>query len=128
MPAFTPSVVITTQPQPVVTAVKGQDTTLTVEASANFSPATLTYQWKKGEAQTTITKATKQTYTFDALTNGEIYVVTVTALSGTTPVANVTSDASALTIVTDESVFAKFAVFPESGQERFLRLRNLGYV
>lgn len=122
------NVIITTQPIDNITAVEGQNITLTVQASADFSPATFTYQWKKGEAQTNIANATKQTYTFDALTNGEIYFVTVTALSGNTPVANITSDASALTIISDESVFAKFAVFPESGPERFARLRHLGYV
>lgn len=128
MPAFTPSITIKTQPTSAVSAVPGQNITLTVEPSANFD-ATFFYQWKKGGSQTSIAEANQSSILFDAPASGsETYCVSVSALSGGLAVADTTSNTSTITIVDDTTPYAKFAVYPESGSERFLRLRNLGYV
>ena len=121
------NVIITTQPA-AATAVPGQNTTFSVVASSDFTPVTYQYQWKKGGSD--ITGATSSSYTIDptSANNGNQFAVTVSALSSGSVVATVNSNNATLTVTAEATPFDKFAVYPETGKERFLRLHHLGYV
>lgn len=121
------NVILTSQPTSL-TAVPGQNSTFSVVASANFSSATYSYQWKVNTVN--ISGATSSSYTIDPVIgdNGKLFTVSVSALSGAVAQATVLSNAAILTVTAESSPFDKFAVYPETGKERFLRLRNLGYV
>lgn len=124
------NVIITTQPASVA-VVLGQNTTFSVTPSADFASATYAYQWKLNTVN--IAGANSSTYFIDPLLadNGKSFTVAVSALSatasGTFSQATVTSNAAVLTVSADNTVFNKWALYPESGKERFLRMRNLGY-
>lgn len=128
------AVILTTQPSTALTVVPNQNTTLTVVASSNFD-ATYNYQWKKNN--THIAGATSSVYSFEpALSdNGKVFVCMVDALSDSTVVASVSSTGLTLSVAADVSVNSRHvsgAVASnnpsnESGSERFLRMRNLGY-
>jgi len=122
------TVILTTNPTSV-TVVPGQNTTFSAVASADFAPASYQYQWKLNGAD--ISGATNSSYFIDPVigNNGNRYTVVVSALSGSTVVATVGSSPDAvLTVLAESSPFDKFAVYPETGEERFKRLRHLGYV
>jgi hypothetical protein len=124
-----PSVIFTTQPTSL-SATPGQNTTFSVVPSANFSSVVYSYQWKKDSVN--IIGATSSSYFIDPVAgdNGSSFTVAVSALSGTPSqaVATATSSAAVLTVIDESGIFAKFALYPETGAERFTRLRNLGYV
>jgi hypothetical protein len=123
------SVIFTTQPTSL-SATPGQNTTFSAVASANFSSAVYSYQWSRNSVN--IVGATSSSYFIDPLLadNGSSFTVSVSALSGAPlrAVATATSSAAVLTVLNESGIFAKFALYPESGVERFTRLRNLGYV
>jgi len=116
-----PAVIITQQPASL-TAVPGQDSTFSVTASADFSPATFNYRWSNN--------ATTQSITIDPLIgdNGNTYSVSVSALSGVTSVATVSSNVVTLTVREDVKPFDVYDRGPETGRQRHLRLRLLGYI
>ena len=130
-----PSVIITSQPSNV-SSVVFQNSTFSVEVSSdmNFNGAFAGYyyQWRKGA--TSISGANGSSYTLDPLLtdNASTFSVLVSALSttatGVFSQATVTSSNANLAVSADNSPFAHLSSFPESGQERFARLRNLGYV
>lgn len=119
-----PSVIITTQPASQ-TVVPGQNTTFSVTASADFTPVTFGYKW-------TPTNETSQSITVDPLLedNGNTYSVSVSALSGSPlqAVATVSSSTATLTVNEDVPPFDVYDKGSETGRERHLRLRLLGYV
>jgi hypothetical protein len=125
------TIVIQTQPQSV-SVIVGQDTTFTVVPSSNFIPSSYAYQWRVGGVA--IAGATSSSYSIDPVIGdgNKSFTVSVSALSSTAggfvSVANVTSNAAVLTVSADAGIFKNFAVYPETGEQRFLRLRNLGYV
>lgn len=121
------SIIITSQPASL-TAVPGQNTTFSVTPSADFTSASYSYQWKVNTVD--IAGATNSTYFIDPVVgdNGKSFTVSVSALSGSALQATALSDAAVLTVVAESGPFDKFALYPETGKERFLRLRNLGYV
>ena len=118
-------------PQPIsLTAVPGQDSTFTVGGSADKNNVTYAYQWylSAGATRTPITGATNTSYTIDPLMgdSGKIFFATV---SGTDSVTNMlTSDNAFLTVIEDVPPFDVYDLGPETGRERHLRLRHLGYV
>jgi hypothetical protein len=133
-----PSVILTSQPSSTLSVVPNQNTSFTVAASADFA-ASYVYQWKRGASN--ISGATSSTYAFEpALAdNSLVYTCSVSAMSatstGTFAQATVVSTGTTLTVTADSSVYSKWvlgavaAVNPskESGKERFLRMRHLGY-
>lgn len=125
------NVILTTQPASL-TAVPGENSTFSVVASADFSTATYAYQWKVNTVN--ISGATNSSYTLDPVIgdDSKSFTVSVSALSangsGVVSQATVLSNAAVLTVIAETGPFDKFAIYPESGKERFLRLRNLGYV
>lgn len=141
------SVILTSQPASTLSVVPNQNTTFTVAASANFPVAGYTYQWKKAAAggviggASNIAGATNASYFFEPASgdNGYKYYCTVNALSATSSgnasQASVNTTGVTVTVAADGSIFnrhvsgAVAAVNPtkESGQERFRRIRHLGY-
>ena len=122
------SVILTSQPVSL-TAVPGQNTTFSVTPSADFAPVSYRYQWKLNTVD--IAGATNSTYFIDPVIgdSGKSFTVSVSALSGASLQATVLSNpATVLTVVAETNIFSKFALYPETGVERFRRLRNLGYV
>lgn len=121
------NIVITSQPQSVST-VPSQNTTFSVAVSANFSPVVYRYQWKVNGSP--VSGATNSSYFIDPLLtdNGKTFSVLVSGLSAGSLQDVVESNGATLTITADEGRFAKFARGSESGEERFRRLRNLGYI
>ena len=122
------SVIITSQPASL-TAVPGQNSTFSVTASANFAGATYNYLWSNG--------ATTQSITIDPLIgdNGNTYSVAVSALSAVPPalsstvvVATVNSSSATLTVQEDARPFDVYDKGTETGRQRHLRLRLLGYI
>ncbi len=111
-----------------VTVVPGQNTTFSVTASANFAPVSYLYQWSVDSNP--IPGATSSSYFIDPVLSddGKVFVVSVSGLSAGSLQETVTSDDAVLTVNSDESRFSKFARGNESGEERFRRLRNLGYI
>ena len=111
-----------------VTAVPGQNTTFSVVASANFTPSTYLYQWNVDSNP--ISGATFSSYFIDpvSIDDGKTFSVTVSGLSAGVLQESITSDDAVLTVVSEEGRFAKFARGNESGQERYTRLHNLGYI
>jgi hypothetical protein len=125
-----------TQPQSQ-SAVPGQDTTFTSQASSNdvdSLSAAYTYQWyTSGATITQIANAASASYTIDPLIgdNGKGFIVTSTFLSGApaeTFVEMITSDLAILTVAEDVAPFDTFDAGPETGRERHRRLRLLGYI
>ena len=118
-------------PQPIsLTAVPGQDSTFTVGGSASINNVTYAYQWylSAGVTRTPITGATSTSYTIDPLMedSGKIFFATV---SGTDSSTNMlTSDNAFLTVIEDVPPFNVYDLGPETGRQRHLRLRHLGYV
>lgn len=142
-----PSVILTSQPT-TLSVVPNQNTTLTVVASADFNSTGYTYQWKRSAtaggligAAVNISGATNPSYSFEPalVDDGFKYYCSVAALSTTSAgpnqsVATVNSTGLTLTVAADATVFARWTPKPndpnplnESGQERFRRMRNLGY-
>lgn len=120
-----------------LTAVPGQNTTFTAQASSNdVTPlsAAYTYQWyASGAAITAITGATTTSYEIDPLIedNNKRFFVTAVFLSGspaTTFVQRITSTSALLTVAEDVAPFNVYDVGSETGRQRHLRLRLLGYV
>jgi hypothetical protein len=111
-----------------VTAVPGQNTTFSVVASANFSPVTYLYQWNVDSNP--ILGATSSSYFIDPLLtdDSKTFSVEVSGLSAGVFQQAITSSDAILTVIPEEGRFAKFARGNESGQERYTRLRNLGYI
>lgn len=128
-----------THPQSL-TAVPGQNTTFTAVASSDDVPALsarYTYQWSTVVAgvSTTIPGATSSTYTFDPLLgdNGRGFYTMSTFFSGaggnpSTLVRTLTSNLALLTVAEDVKPFDVYDVGTETGRQRHLRLRHLGYV
>lgn len=133
------SIVLTSQPASTLSVVPNQNTTFSVAASANFNVASYSYQWKKGASN--ISGATSSTYFFEPSLsdNGSTFTCVVSGLSATSsgnvPQAFVISTGVTLTVTADSGPYAMHVQGPvananplkESGKERFLRLRNLGY-
>ena len=127
-------------PQPVsLTAVPGQNSTFTVAGSTNRTPLSsydYTYQWYvSGGTVTAITGATSPSYTIDPLItdSGKAFFAQVTVLSGTslplTATTTVLSSNNAfITVIEDAPPFNVFDLGTETGRERHLRLRLLGYI
>jgi hypothetical protein len=117
------NVIITSQPVSL-TAVPGQDSTFSVTASADFTPVQFGYKWSSGQ--------TTQSIVIDPLisNNGNTYSVSVSALSGSplTAVATVSSNVVTLTVNEDVKPFDTYDVGSETGRQRHLRLRLLGYI
>jgi hypothetical protein len=128
---------IITQPASL-TAVPGQDSTFTFVTSSNdVSPlsANYTYQWylSSGVTRTPISSQTNSTYTVDPLIedSGKVFFATSTFLSGapaTTFVSTLTSNNARLTVNEDVKPFDTYDVGSETGRQRHLRLRLLGYI
>lgn len=125
-----------TQPQSQ-SAVPGQNTTFTAQASSNDViplSAAYTYQWyTSGASLNAIAGATSASFTVDPLItdNGNRYAVTSTLLTGapaTTFVQTITSNGAILTVAEDVSPFDVYDVGAETGRQRHLRLRLLGYI
>lgn len=125
-----------TQPQSQ-SAVPGQDTTFTVQASSNdvvSLSAAYTYQWyTSGATIAQIANATSASYTIDPLIgdSGKGFIATSTFLSGapaTTVVTTITSNLAILTVAEDAPPFDVYDVGSETGRQRHLRLRLLGYI
>lgn len=125
-----------TQPQSQ-SAVPGQNTTFTAQASSNDVTqlsANYTYQWyTSGASLNIISGATSSSFTVDPLItdNGNRYAVTSTFLSGapaTTFVRTITSNGVILTVAEDVPPFDVYDIGSETGRQRHLRLRLLGYV
>ena len=131
--AFTFLTQLSTQSQSVV---PGQDTTFTVVASSNdVTPlsAAYTYQWYTSASSGTVTaKVADDSYTFDPLItdNGLAFFATSTFLSGApaTFVEMITSDSAILTVTEDTPPFDVYDVGSETGRQRHLRMRLLGYI
>jgi hypothetical protein len=131
--------IISTQPQ-AITAVPGQDSTFSVVASTNYTPLSsiaYTYQWyTSGVSTQALADKTSSSLVFDPLIedNGKNFVVTVTVLSGTTVenlttyVTKLTSQRALLTVQEDVRPFDVFDLGSETGRQRHLRLRHLGYI
>ena len=141
------TIIFTSQPT-TLSVVPNQNTTLSVEVSADFDVVSYTYQWKKsataggliGSAQI-LNGATNSAYFFEPKSgdNGYKYYCTVNALSageeGPESVASVDSTGLTLTVVSEVETgeFHKWVPFNdanslnETGYERFLRMRHLGY-
>ena len=120
-----------------LTAVPGQDSTFTVQSSSNDVTqlsAAYTYQWYTSASSGTVTpRVTSASYTFDPLINdnGLLFFATSNFLSGapaTTFVRQITSSRAILTVQEDVTPFNVYDVGAETGRQRHLRLRNLGYV
>ena len=120
-----------------LTAVPGQNSTFTVQSSSNDVPAlsaAYTYQWYTSASSGTVTpRVTTASYTFDPLItdNGLAFFATSNFLSGapaTTFVRQITSSRAILTVQEDVPPFNVYDVGAETGRQRHLRLRLLGYV
>jgi hypothetical protein len=132
--AFTFLSQLSTQSQSVV---PGQDTTFTVESSSNdvsSLSAAYTYQWYTSASNGTVTpRVPAASFTFDPLIgdNGLAFFATSNFLSGapaTTFVRQITSSRAILTVQEDVPPFDVYDVGAETGRQRHLRLRLLGYV
>jgi hypothetical protein len=123
------NIVITSQPLSA-TVVPGQNTTFSVNVSSDFSPVVYLYQWKKDSSN--IPGATTSSYFINNPTvadfNGKNFSVSVSGLSAGVLQDVELSNNALLTVNSDVSRFAKFARGSESGEERFRRLKNLGYI
>lgn len=111
-------------------AVPLQNITLSVTPSANFAPATYLYQWKADSSN--IAGAVAPTYKFDAPSSSTTYTCVVSGLSSGALQDTQTTANIVLTIAADASIFSRHLPkganpLNETGQERFLRIRNLGY-
>lgn len=123
--------------------VPNQNTTLTVVASSNAGATSFIYQWKIGTATagagnaTDITGATSSSYFFEpsiATHNNKILFCAVSGNGGESA-GYTNSVLLTCTVAADAGPYARHITGPvaavnrtnESGQERFLRLRNLGY-
>lgn len=131
------SVIFTSQPATTLAVVPNQNTTFNVAVSSNFNVSSYTYQWKKNNVH--VAEATTASYSFEpALADdGKVYRCMVSGLSSTssgeTVTASVTSTGCTLSVAADAGIYFKWtlpAAFNptnESGEERFHRMRNLGY-
>ena len=121
--------------------VPNQNTTLTVVASSNAGATSFIYQWKIANANGTnpnnITGATSSSYFFEpsiATHNNKILFCAVSGNGGESA-GYTNSVLLTCTVAADAGPYARHVTGPvaavnrtnESGQERFLRLRNLGY-
>lgn len=121
--------------------VPNQNTTLTVVASSNAGATSFIYQWKTANANGTnpnnITGATSSSYFFEpsiATHNNKILYCAVSGNGGESA-GYTNSVLLTCTVAADAGPYARHVTGPvaavnrtnESGQERFLRLRNLGY-
>lgn len=120
-----------------LTAVPGQDATFTVQSSSNDVPAlsaAYTYQWYTSASNGTVTaRVADSSYTFDPLItdNGLAFFATSNFLSGspaTTFVRQITSSRAILTVREDVPPFDVYDRGPETGRQRHLRMRLLGYI
>lgn len=125
-----------TQPQSQ-SAVPGQNTTFTAQASSNdVTPlsAAYTYQWyTSGGSIAAISGATSSSYVFDPVVgnNGLKFFVVSNFLSGSpaeTFVEQITSNLAVLTVAEDVPPFDVYDLGSETGRQRHLRLRHLGYI
>lgn len=117
-----------TPAQGTITRVPGQNTTFTATPSSNFN-ATYTYQWFKGT--TPIQGAVSQSYFIDPLMgdNNTVFNVKLSAISGSTVIYTYTSPSNwTLTVREDVPPYDRLDSGPETGRERFRRLRHLGYI
>lgn len=120
-----------TPAQGTVTRVPGQNTTFTATPSSDFN-ATYTYQWFKGT--TLIPGAVSQSYFIDPLMgdNNSIFNVKLSALNGSTVVDQYLSPSApstwTLRVAEDIPPYDRLDSGPETGRERFRRLRHLGYI
>jgi len=123
--------------QPVsLTAVPGQDSTFSVTASTDYLPlSSIAYEYQWYEDGVIIVDATSSSYFIDPLIedDGKEYFATVTVLSGEvepldTFVTQLTSDTATLTVIEDVPPFDVYDVGSETGRQRHLRLRLLGYI
>ncbi len=124
--------------------VPNQNTTLTVVASSNTGATSFIYQWKIGAATagagaaSVITSQTSaNSYFFEpsiATHNNKILFCAVSG-NGVGETGYTNSVLLTCTVAADAGIFARHMSGPvldvntsnESGQERFTRLRNLGY-
>jgi len=130
------SLAIITQPVSL-TAVPGQDSTFTVAVSTAATPlssASFTYQWYLSGAP--VTSATSASYVLDPLIgdNGKaifarVALLTAASLTATaTFVTMVTSNSVTITVAEDVVPFNTYDLGSETGRQRHLRLRLLGYI
>jgi hypothetical protein len=120
---------------PNPTAVPLQDITLSVAPSANFDLSRYHYQWTLGGSN--ISGANQASYKFDAspTVGFTTYAVAVSAMAANNTVifSKTTSNIIVRVLGEETSIFSRHLpkganILNESGQERFARLRNLGYV
>lgn len=112
-----------------VVRVPGQNTTFTVVPSSDFTGATYTYQWLRGTNP--IAGATASSYFIDPLMgdNNTVFNVNLSSLNGSTVVDIVNTAATwTLTVQEDIPPYDRLDSGPETGRERFRRLRHLGYI
>ena len=127
-----PDLTFTLTPNP--TAVPLQNVTLSVTPSADFAPSSYSYQWRLGGS--TIAGASGPSYKFDASTSlgFSTYTCSVSGLASNGALSYAeTTNGILVRVVADASIFSRHLPkganhLNESGQERFARLRNLGYV
>lgn len=124
---------ITITTSPSLNVVPLQNVTLSVTPSANFATTGYLYQWLLGG--TAVSGATSSSYKFDAssTTGNYTYSCTVSGLSGTGNfVYAKTSGNMVVTVASDTSIFNRHLPkganpLKETGYERYMRIRNLGY-
>jgi hypothetical protein len=114
-------------------AIPLQNLTLFVTPSSNFGATSYLYQWKAGG--TNITGATAATYKFNASSTAgsTTYTCAVSGLTGSNVfVYGETSANIVVTVAADTTIFSRHLpknsnVLNETGYERYMRIRNLGY-
>jgi hypothetical protein len=127
-----------TQPNATLSVVPNQNTTFVVTASADYNVVSYSYRWEKDDVA--IAGATSDVYSFEpALADdGKTFTCVVSGLSATSTgnvaQAYIISTGVELTVAADTSIFSNWTPkandpnpLNESGKERFLRMRNLGY-
>ena len=127
--------IVSTQPVSL-TAVPGQDSTFSVLGSTDYVPLTsiaFNYQWYVDNSL--VSGSTSNSFFIDPLMsdNGKALFATVTVLSGATLplntlVTQLTSNTATLTVNEDVKPFDSYDVGPETGRQRHLRIRHLGYI
>lgn len=123
------TVIAAGQPSNTTEFERGTATFYTVGSAS--SAANISYQWQVGAnnaGYSNITGSTASSHSFEvALTDsGEWYRCVITATGQNGAVATANTAGAQLSAIADSRV--AYARFGEAGYDRYLRLRNLGYV
>lgn len=116
---------------PSITAAPLQNVTLSVAPSSNFATSSYLYQWKAGGVD--ISQATQSVYKFDASVT-TTYTCSVSGLSGMNNsfIYSELTPNIVVTVKADTSIFSRHTPrganqLKETGEERYRRIRNMGY-